>query len=352
MEQAEPLNINVNQTAISNGIYDPSIAQDDKGKLWMSYSAVVPSKEYGIVFSKVSTRLAYSNDKGLSWHDIGQINSSEKVKLPFPHGWLDAAWEHEVAAIEYNPYANKEHRWIMLWHRYLRIYDKKGPHSQPLFEHGWISLKSASDPEGRWSSERKLFAGMMYDDTNDNTIGKPEMRLDKLFSGNKKMGGCAAFTEPGLLATSSGVYVSVKCATGNSKARVALLKCSHDFKSCDYKGVLLKDEQAKLYGKGFSGFSATELFQKNGSTFLMVTPIKQPGETYHGCLVFKVQSLEQAQLVEKNGKPEKVLYVSGSPGSINGACGYHENTKSGIIFGQYFPEKPNFRLFNSKKIIP
>jgi len=346
----EPTQINIDglNAAGSGGIYDPSLASDENGIVWMSYSAVQPSSKFGKAFNHVGTRIAYSRNGGRTWTDAGAVNVAEEVQLPFPHSRLNAMWEHEVSSLAYDRYSPPESRWKMLWQRYLRVYDGKSPDSQPLFEHGWIGLRTAARPEGPWSPERKLMVGKLYNNNNDNTIGPPEMRLDRIFSGREALGRCQAFTEPGMLVRDNGIYVSLKCATGGKDGRVVVLRCDHNFRSCAYVGAPLEDSDAKNYGS-YDGFSATELVDLGERVLLMVTPILQPGETYHGCLLFEFESLETGKLKGFPAKP--VAIVQGSKGSINGACGYAAGVREGgIIYGQFFPDtQPHFRLYRSGK---
>lgn len=335
--------------AASGGIYDPSLAEDDTGKLWLSYSAVKPSARFGKAFNHVSTRIAYSTTAGDQWTDAGVINAAEEIQLPFPHSRLHAVWEHEVSSLAFDKHAPPASRWKLLWHRYLRVYDGSAPDSRPLFEHGWIGLKTAADPRGPWSKERKLLVGRMYNDNNDNTIGPPEMRLDRLYPDRDELGKCQAFTEPGMLVKKNGIYVSLKCATGGSNGRVVVLRCDHDFQSCAYSGTPLKDVDARRYGE-YSGFSATDLADTGKRLLLIVTPTRQPAETYHGCLIFELESLDPARL--KGGAEAKPIdFVAGTPDAIGGACAYSPKAgRSGVIYSEFVPDKqPHFRMFRTHR---
>jgi len=336
----------------AGGIFDPSIVDDGSGTLWMSYSTVQPSARFGKVFPQIGTRIASSTNGGLDWTDAGvAVAPPQEVKLPPPHDKLNAYWVNEVSSLAYDPHARPESRWKLLWHRYLRVYDGKAPIAARLFEHGWISLRSAPSPKGPWSPERKLMVGSGYSDNNNNTIGPPEMRLDKLFPGRDKLGRCLVYTEPSMLARPEGIYVGFHCATGGSDGRIVLLRCDHEFRSCSYQGAFLEDNEADRYGKNFSGFSATEMVARGNRTYLIVTPTRNPGSLYAGCLIFEVESLERAKLKSSGGKPALLDQVHGDEGTFNGACGYIPGSRGGgIVFGQYWPdEQQQFRLFRSGK---
>jgi hypothetical protein len=205
--------------------------------------------------------------------------------------------------------------------------------------------------------ERKLFVGAGYD-TSDNTIlGVPEYDLAALYPAVNELSTCAAFTEPGAIATNSGVYISLKCATGGV-GKVVLLKCDNELtaSSCTYIGDFTDDSEAAQFsgaGQNFDGFSATELVVASGKTYLIVTPTESPGDLYRGCLVFEVADLATATLVRNVGDPVLVKRVEGTSGSFNGACGYAEGlSASGIIYSELNNTAPQFRLFASHSELP
>lgn len=313
----------------------------------MSYSAVQPSPVEGRRLNRISIRIAFSDDRGRRWIDSGAVTRSEPQPLPPPHDTLAAVWEHEVSRLLYDPYADRPARWILLWHRYLRVYDRRMPSAVPLFAHGWISLKTAPDPRGPWSAERKLFVGATYDDVNNVTIGKPEMRLNELAPGVDELGSCVVFTEPGMLAESRGVYVSLRCSA-RSDGRIVLLRCAHNFTTCASSGTFLRDGEARRFGPDLAGFSGTDLVQQGNRAYLVVTPTgPRPANIYRGCLFFAITSLDDARV-----RPVPVLRVAGDPDSFNGACAYTPRSVSGVLYGEFFPTPPNFRIFASGLRLP
>jgi hypothetical protein len=217
-----------------------------------------------------------------------------------------------------------------------------------LFQHGWIGYSTAASATGPWSTEQKLFVGSLYDAVNDATLGAPEYSLATLFPG---MSNCAAFSEPGLLATASGVYVSLKCfGTGG---KVVLLRCVGDFTpgNCTYRGDLLADNEAKLFAH--DGFSATDLVSAGGKNYLFVTPTKSPNDQYRGCLVFEVSSLDNAMLVRDTRSKPVVAKRIGGDSSFHGACGYTPvASASGIVYSRFSTTAPQFRLYASGVNLP
>jgi len=267
-----------------------------------------------------------------------------------------ATWHFEVSRLVYDPFTvDLNQRWKMFWHRYLEA--NIGGTGTRLFEHGWIGVSTAASPSGPWSPERKFFVGQGYEISNDSIIGPSEYNLASLFPALEDLGTCIAFTEPGVIANSNGVYISLKCATADA-GKVVLIQCDNELaaSSCSYLGDFMDDTESAQFanvGQNFSGFSATELVETSGKTYLILTPTESPGELYRGCLVFEVADLTTATLVRSANVPTLIKRIEGSAGSFNGACGYVEGTSaSGIIYSQYHTSAPQFRIFASKINLP
>jgi hypothetical protein len=343
----------------SHGVFDASLAKDPGStRLWMSYSAVDPSRAWPAQnVDVVTTRLAYSDDAGSTWTDSGAlVNGPLDVQLPLAPPDDAGSWTNEVSSLVYDPGASADARWKLLWHHYLLVDGDR------RFEHGWLGLKAAATPEGLASAtEVKLFAGAGYDTANDTqggvtgspVGGAPAVRLD---TRHADLSGCV-FTEPDLHATAAALYVSLHCAKvdGSGENLVVLLRCDSpcdfgDSASWSYRGTLLRNADAAALGFD-GGFSATELFDAAGGTYLVVTPVSTapfPGY-YNGCRVYRFQSLDPAVLQGASGAPAVVGSVGGTAGSFNGACTYHrDGTAGGVVYGEFFPtEVERFRLFRS-----
>ena len=352
-----PSRINISVSGASNGIFDPAPVNDGSGTLWMSFS-VVDSSSNDPILPHISTRIASSTDDGLTWNaDSVLPNTPSDLQVPDGSGGtLWATWHFEVSRLAYDANAvDPNQRWKMFWHRYLEA--NVGGTGTRLFEHGWIGASTAPSPTGPWSPERKLFVGAGYDTNNNSTIGIPEYDLAALFPSTSDLGSCIAFTEPGIITNSSGVYISLKCATSGS-GKVVLIKCDNELtsNSCTYIGDFIDDSEAAQFapaGQSFSGFSATELIVSPTKTYLMLTPTESPGEIYRGCLVFEVEDLDSATLARSSNVPALTQRIEGVAGSFNGACGYVEGmSASGVIYSEHNDTAPQFRLFASKIRLP
>ena len=323
------------------GIFDPSLASDPAtGLLWMSYSEVMDSAMWPGQNLAIQTRLAWSGDAGATWGDSGSvINPAIDVVLPLAPPNDAGTWEQEVPALVHDPGAQAAERWKLLWLRYMQV------NGAPAFQHSWLALRTAPDPAGPWSPERKLFVGLGYDSINDVTIGPPEVLVHQL---DPELSGVLGVAEPGFLATSSALYVTLLAAEGGSQVgRIALLEWPHPGGPWKYVGSFLVNAiDGPLLG--YHGFSAPELFEQNGNTYLIATP--QTNDVYQGTQVFQVADLESALLERVAGVPVLALEVFGTPGTHNGAAGYVEQAgASGLIYSEVdttqFPLF--FRIFKS-----
>lgn len=340
----------------NHGIFDASLAQVDASKLWMTYSHVLTStmwpSQNGLV---VATRLGFSNDNGESWTDAGEVNSFLDVVIPLAPPLNAGTWVNEVSSLVYDAGATPTERWKLIWHHYLTI------NSDRRFEHGWIGLKMASSPEGlATATEIKLFGGAGYDTANNSlggptsspVGGAPAVQLDTAI--HAALNNCL-FSEPSLYSNSGALYLSLLCkqlATPNDSL-IVLLKCVNpcnmaQASSWSYLGTLLNNSDASAAGFN-GGYSAPQLVESGGKSYLIATPVENPGDLYRGCRVFRFADLESGVLERTGGIPNIVTQVNGTSGSFNGACTYHSSSSgSGVIYSEINPSETEvFRLFRS-----
>ena len=320
------------------GYFDPAPTRDDEGRLTMSYSHVSRDSS-GI--NLIETRLATSSDGGNSWADSGVLVNQANV---FPVNTETVATAHEVSRLVYNPYslAAGADPWLLAWHRYLSVL--VGSDTQRLFEHGWIAVKSGATA-ATLDDERKLFTGLAYDTVNNSdALGEPEYPLDSMYAG---LSDCVAFSEPGLLPKSDGIYLSLLCARAAPPGKIVLLRCDHHMNNCDYLGDLIAGSEAAALDAGYDNFSASEIVSAAGKDYLIVTPSQST--LYRGCVVYEIIDLPGAALLRDSSGRDRPVAVFEAHGDFNGACGYTEGLKgSGIIISEaFFNSLPVFRLFTT-----
>lgn len=338
--------IPVTGITVGLGTFDPAPTVDGSGGLWMSYSQVslAPSG-----LKKVETRLATTADGGLSWQDMGVVNTATTLPLPPPNDVN--AITHEVSRLVYNPFAVAAGAdpWLMLWHRYLTVFN--GSDNLSLFEHGWIAMKSGATAMSL-GSERKLFTGFGYDSINNgDSFGAPEYPLSTLFPA--ELGGCVVFTEPGVLPKSSGVYVALLCARLPPPGKIILLRCDHSMDNCAHLGTLLEGSDATAIDSSYTDFSAAELVSSAGQDYLIVTPVIKSSDIYRGCVVYRITNIDQAA-VERSAGALAPLWILPAHGDFNGACGYTPGLSgSGIMISEaFFSQLPIFRMFTTGLTLP
>lgn len=347
--------LTVSGVVATDGIFDPSPRHDGSGNLWMSYSTVNFAAS-DAALTTVRTRIASSSDAGSTWTDAGidpNTNAPADFQVDIGGTLYWATWRYEVSSLLYDPDdTDASQRWKMLWHRYPTV--NLGGSLTRVLEKGWVGLSTAPAPDGPWSAERKLFTGSLYESVVDTIISPPEYPLNASYPGPGQLAGCAAFTEPSMLAKSDGIYISLQCA--GSPAKIIGLKCNRAFSSCDYLGDFLTASEAPQFnqnGQALNGFAATEMVSVGSKDYLIVTPYEPPEDRYRGCLVFQISDLSTATLVRSNGTPSLIKRISGTSGSFNGACGYDTGASgSGIIYSEYNSSAPHFRLFASHITLP
>ncbi len=359
--------LNLPRVSVS-GVFDPSLAETPAGqRAWMSYSAVDPSPRWPDKDPRtITTRLAYSDNQGRTWTDLGaRINDISEG----PAGAKAEIWVNEVSSLVYDPDAAINERWKLFWHHYLRV-DGEGE-----FQNGWIGYKSAATPQALVAAkEVKLFGARGYDATNNNPQSKtfppvggpPFVQVNAL---HNDLDMCVALSEPGAMAVSSGLYISLTCiepkihsiagllgmALFGSKTRVIMLKCNSPCQPTNpgawrYLATMLTDDDAKPVG--FHGYSAPDLFAQDGKAYLMVTPVSDTPwkDAYNGCDIYRFANLETATLERDHGNPRIVGQVRGKPGSFNGACTYQSSlTASGFLYSEVkvVDKGPYFQIFQT-----
>jgi len=311
-------------------VFDFAPERDDAGVFWASFSAVDDSKFAET--PRVTTHLARSDDLGLSWVHRATINDTEYLSLAGAGLPVDGGvWENEVSRLRFDPYAPEQERWVLLWHRSLSLPPPIPRDEQRRFEHGWVAMRLAPTPEGPWSAERKLFAASGYLSADDGFIGPPEVRMADVSS---ELADCDVVTEPGIVVRRSEWLVSLQCAGANP--RIILLRRDRATRTWSALGSVLS--RAAATPLGFDSFSASELVDRGGRTFLLVSP--SIGPSYRGCHAYELTSLSPPQL----SSSVLTLGLGESTVGFAGACGWVEGLATGVIQGQAHSTSPSFRL--------
>ncbi|GMQ83296.1 MAG: hypothetical protein BMS9Abin06_0029 [Gammaproteobacteria bacterium] len=365
------------------GIFDPSVARDPgTGLLWMSYSSVDTSIYYlSSVYWAVTVRLAFSDDNGVSWQDAGTV-AAPKVEMllgpmteAHPTGSIPAnsqgIWQSETSSLIFDPSAPVAERWKLIWFQYLNA------NLTSFFaDYGWITLKMASTPSGlAVATPVKLFGGAGLQAANSNTgapvfsptDGIPAIQLNTDLTQSAASADLAdlnlcVFAEPGLHATNSAVYLAVFCAdaiTDPVTEYLVYFRCSSPCNmtsaaSWEYLGRLLTPADAQAT-TGDDHFQAPALVEKNGTTYLVVTPVDTTsGNRYNGCRVYEFTDVNSNQLRRNNGQLVEVTKIDGDVGTHNGACAAYSGLDGGILLSQFETASTaeTFKMYKSQVSLP
>ncbi len=364
------------------GIFDPSVTRDPAdGRLWMSYSSVeastffVTNQHIG-----VGIRLAFSDDKGVTWTDAGidVVTFSDNTVGPLPSAnamlnipaGSDGTWQSETSSLVYDPGAPANERWKIIWHQYLIANG-----TSYFVDYSWLAMKMAATPlELATAPSIKLFGGLALNTAGEDTIapafsptgGAPAIQLNTDLPASigfdvSELNNCI-FAEPGLMATSTALYAAIHCAQIiplPTTVYTILLKCASpcsvtDANAWEYKGRLLTPADATVISH--QHYSAPELVDIAGTYYLIATPVdtSSGADRYDGCRVYQFTDLDLGLLSRSNGNLLEVQRVDGTANTHNGACSYHSDLSNGIMYVQHDePDPPEiFKIYDSLVDIP
>jgi len=368
------------------GIFDPSITRDtSSGQLWMSYSSVNTSPNYAsTLYWSVSLRLAFSDDNGISWQDAGLAVSPAVERTDFgpmteahPTGSIPAntkgIWQSETSSLIYDahPSTPANERWKLIWFQYFH-----GDVTSYFADYSWISMKMASTPAGLAAAiPVKLFGGAGLQADNSIT-GSPVyapiggVPVIQLNTGLTQVGGgpditelnLCIFTEPGLHATNSTIYMTIYCADASTVPLTEYLVHFRCHSPCtmasaaswEYLGRVLSPTDAQA-ATGDHHYQAPALVEKNGKTYLVVTPVDTTsGSRYNGCRVYEFTDINNNQLLRNNGALVEVARIDGDINTHNGACAGFSELSGGILLSQFgtIGTADAFKIYKSQVSLP
>jgi len=394
---AEPVKLAISGTTAGTlGIFDPSAAEDPAThRLWMSYSSIDPSSyatynDPTITYWQVSIRLAYSDDNGANWQDSGTVVSPSVETLvgpmtaAHPGGDIpvnsEAIWQSETSSLIYDPNANAGEQWKLIWYQYLHADGRSF-----FADYQWIALKMAATPEELAAATPiKLFggAGLQPENTNDASPvfapigGAPAIQLNSDLTNTlgaadlNDLSACI-FAEPGLYANTSAVYLIVFCADastiptlGGITQYIVHFRCNSpcdmtSASSWEYLGRLLSPTDTQAVTTD-NHFQAPSIVEKNGSAYLIVTPVDKSNplvDRYDGCKVYKFSDLNSNQLVRHSGDLVEFANVSAvnrDSDSHHGACDAISDMQGGILLSQTgtVGTANTFQIFKSQVLLP
>ena len=313
------------ETTATNGIFDPSVEYASIGGTgWLTYSAVYGGE---VPFGpNVETRIASSADGGATWTFEQVVSASVPGQVTLPDGSVvDGFWNREVSSLVYDP-TDVGHEWKIFHHTIFRRTDGAG--IQPAYS--WIGLRTASDPAGTWSPERRLFGSGPLPPTPFTT----EVAINTL---HPSLSHLLVYSEPGAFAANGTLFVSLTGLVASGSDRIVLLASDDHGDSWRFVSTLLDNSDAG--DLGFLSFDGTAIVEQQGRQFLLTTP-ESAGVQHDGLIVFEFSDLASGSLVrDAAGAPLIVTRIPRQPGLLSpvggGQSDYHEgNTAGGVLFSQ------------------
>ena len=284
-------------------------------------------------------------------------------------------WQNETSSLTYDPAAPADERWKLIWHQYLNA-----NLTSYFVDYGWIAMKTASTPAGlATATPVKLFAGAGLQ--ADNVIstapvfspiqGPPAIQLNTDLTQSSAGADLAnlnycIFVEPGLHATNDALYMAIYCADASSIPTTGLITEYVEYFRCnspcnmnsasnwEYLGRLLTPADAKA-ATGDHHFQAPALTEKDGKTYLLVTPVNTTsGERYNGCRIYEFSDINSNQLRRNNGQLIEAARIDGKADTHNGACAAFSGLQGGVLLSQFEATgtTDTFKIFKSQISLP
>ncbi|MEM1034559.1 MAG: sialidase family protein [Myxococcota bacterium] len=336
---------------VSEGRIDPSVAHDPTtGRVWMVYSGAEGGPFVGRPF-QVSQRLAFSDDRGASWCDHGEVVPVADLgdDCP-PDSDGPCHFNQEVGTLVHTPGAPPARRWKLFYFTVAATPDNNYPFAQYL-------VREASQPEAlAAATPRRLFAGGSFEfppvaawmDRHAAGLGPTEVRLDQL---HPDLENCLQFSELGTAADGDRLWASFLCADPREHLTVLVSTDDPELRAWRYHGVLVDGDDVRAIDASSPNYSASELFfGRDGQLRLSVSPVRAANNgSYHACHIYRVTDPETATVAPE---PERVV-TPNSETVHHGMCTYDPAlTETGLIAAQVFESRPFIRLIATGETFP
>lgn len=313
------------------GIFDPSIEYDPspaKRELWLTYTSATttapPSAE------RLSTHLAKSTDAGATWTFRATVFPSTADDLILLQGGpVPGFWHYETSTMLRDASdPDTERRWKVLAFRiFWRAFD--GTRLPP---YSWLSLKTAPEPEGPWSTEElHIGSGNVPDPYNIQTH-----KFDVL---DRVLERHITFGEPALLERAGIVYLLCTGLRATGSTGLYLFRSLDHLASWQF--VRQVTTVLDYRGIGTLVCDGSELFEIGTRTFLLLAWRDPYSLLYAGTKLFEFEDFEAGvlrrdslgALLVLDSRPTLPQINSGSHGG--GQAGYHpQATACGVLQSQ------------------
>ncbi len=324
--------LTVNNDPSLSGIFDPSFYRDNSGTIWMAYSGVDYYQAGGFLVQDVSTRLARSDDGGMTFTLVTTLGTAQDVaSVTDTSGTLGCAantcsgrWVYEVPFIVDDANApNASERFKIYAHKYLLM---PSASSATVYFLGAIVRWTAPTPDSAWPTEEVV---MRWNFTPPELVGG--VNLNQLAS---QLSDCLLFSEGGASVgainnqtVTESVFSCAYIDAGSSSIRQRIVQfrtADHD-QSFSYTGEVLSANDAAISGASY--YSAPSLLPRiDSAPVILVTSVING--LYAGCEVFSYTDFATATLARDSGEPISLLTVPQLATNFGGACAWDRGLNS------------------------
>ncbi len=326
----------------------------DAGVGYLAYSAAA---QLPGGYNLVRTRLAVSDDHGVTWTWATEVNAVTAVSFQTTDlttcdaGTCSGYVVHEVPAlIDDAADPDPARRYKLFTHSYVETANRHN------YNVGYIGLWAAADPRGPWSTERRVLEW-----SSTSSFSSPDSGFNIRLA--PALTRCVALSEPGALVWRGSIYLTTSCVTvepDGTHQRIVLFRSDTHASTFQFVGTLLDGADARCLGSDKPEVSGSSLTMAGGRPFLLASPqgtvaIPAGKEAYLGCAAIEIADLATATLVrDAQGAVVPSVRVLSSDRRPLGPCTFAEGASASGFLGQsfYFDGPPLIRLVSMPASLP
>ena len=338
------------------GFADPSIVHDpaDPRRVWLAYSwpHVVAGKapdDRALQMAAVQTRLARSDDGGVSFTYVGKLWPDEKVADP------EGSGENGINSSETASLVSMKHDGHVTWYgAHLRYFLRPQTGYHPKYATSWrVQIGAASTPGGLASAAETVLGV-----STTASVYNPAVQLDRL--AGLPIQHCAMLNNPALFARHETLYLVVEC--------LAFVRTTLDFKHSSIQVFATRPEGppaqwtwrhvGRLAGHELAEELDADTIQQpelargaDGRMLALFTPAHRDpaikvGTVGDGCVALAMDSMEPPALARDDRG--RVIVRAAVHGTHVASCTYDRASATGIVTVSTGPRNGNWTLRASK----
>jgi len=338
------------------GFADPSMVDDPavNKRVWLAYSwpHVVDGKTPGgraVQMAAVQTRLARSDDGGVSFTHVGKLWPDHRVVDP------EGSGETGIISSETASLVSMRRAGGVTWYgAHLRYFLRPQTGYHPKYATSWqVRIGAAPTPASLASAEESVL-GVSTTAPAYKTVAQ----LDRL--AGLPIQHCAMLNNPALFVQHETLYLVVEC--------LAFVRTTLDFTHSSIQVFATRPDESpsqwtwrhvgKLAGHELAVELDTETIQQpeitlaaDGKMLALLTPAHKDstipvGTVGDGCVALEMDSIDPPALARDDGG--NVIVRASVRGTHVGSCTYDRTSATGIVAVSTGPRNGNWTLLASK----